>query len=74
MHIEGLRALYSLRNAIQMIKLRRMSWAAHVTGMGGKIHEQMPLLGNLKVGAYLIHLRIDWKMILMISMKYEEET
>jgi len=30
MHIEGLHALYSSPNAIQVIKLRRMSWAGHV--------------------------------------------
>jgi len=51
MHIEELCDLYSLLNAIRVIKLRRMKWAGHVTGMEGKIKEQVPLLGNLKVRA-----------------------
>jgi len=39
--------------------------------MEGKINEQMPLLGKMKVRAYLVHLSIDWKIILTISMKFE---
>jgi hypothetical protein len=45
--------LYSLPNDIQVIKSSRMRWVGHVTGMEGKINEHIPLLGNLKVRAYL---------------------
>jgi hypothetical protein len=46
MHIEEFYDLYSSPNAIQVINLRKMRWAGHVTGMEGKINEQMPLLGT----------------------------
>lgn len=45
-----------------------------MTGMEGKVNEQMPLLGNMKVRAYLVNLSIDWKMILTFSTKYEGKT
>ena len=45
-----------------------------MTGVEGKTNEQMPLLGKMKVRAYLVHLSIGWKMILTISTKYKGKT
>ena len=64
MHIEELHELYSTPNAIHVIKSSRMRQAGHVMGMEGKINEQMPLLGNLKLKDYLVDPSLDWRMIL----------
>jgi hypothetical protein len=46
LHNEELRDLYSSRNIIRIIKLRRMGWAGHVELMGEKRNAYRLLVGK----------------------------
>jgi hypothetical protein len=46
LHNKELHDLYSAPSIIRIIKLRRMSWAGHVTQMGEKRNPYRLLVGN----------------------------
>jgi hypothetical protein len=51
------------------IKTRKMRWVGHVGSVNEKRNAYMFLLGNLKEGDCLEDVRVDWMLILKLSLK-----
>jgi hypothetical protein len=61
LHDEKLYALYSSRNIIQMLKLRRIRWAGHVARMGDRRGAYAVLVGRPKAKRPLERLTHTWE-------------